>query len=570
MKLFKTILFLMLIASAVPTGLLGYLAFKSNRDKLVTQAQELAEERVSRLRLQISNLLGETRRAAESAAADFPIRDDESARRSIAALLSARDEVRVATVFDLAGARRPGLQAFRGGDRTPEDLAEHDEAAHSALALDPVAASFSPPYLVSDGFPAVTLTVPLRDAVHGGRTGFLAVEISLARLQSLVAGSRFGARGIAFVVDQKGRVIAHPDGSRLQSSTSPTVREFLAYRSALAGGTARVREFSPEGVLGACANLGELPWGVIAEQPVDDAYLVVRRMLEQISLGLAIALAIAILLATGFSRMVTRPIRGFTEGAMKIARGVFGVEVDVKTKNELGELASTFNYMSKQLQAYDSETRGLYESLERGYLETLIALANAIDSKDPYTRGHSQRVGELAAEIGKEMGLTPRTVKNLLYGGILHDIGKIGIVEHILGKQTKLTNDEMAVMREHPSIGASIVEPVSVLSEVLPAVRNHHERWDGTGYPDGLKAEKIPMVARVVSCADVWDACTSDRPYSKAVPVDRALEIMRGLGNTSLDPKVVDALERVIQKKLARGERVTMAEDAVAAVAANT
>ncbi len=567
MKLFKAILFFMLIASAVPTVLLGYLAFSSNRDKLVTQAQELAEERVTRLRLQISNLMGETRRAVESAADGFTTGDDESRRRSLAALLSAHDEIHIVTVLNPAGARIPGLRAFRAGDRTPEDLARHEDAAREALAGDAVGASYSQPYRVSDATPAVTLTVPLQDVARG-RWGYLAAEVSLSRLQGLVSGSRFGARGIAFVVDQRGRVLAHPDGADMAVSASPTVREFLTYKTALAAGTAHVREFSQEGLLGACATLGDLRWGVIAEQPVGDAYLIVRRMLQQIAMGLAIALALALALAATFSRMVTRPIRGFAEGAMKIARGVFGVEVHVKAKNELGELASTFNYMSKQLQAYDAETRGLYESLERGYLETLLALANAIDSKDAYTRGHSQRVGEVAADIGRELGLTPREVKNLLYGGILHDIGKIGIVEQILGKQTKLTSEEMTVMREHPSIGAQIVEPVSVLRDVLPAVRNHHERWDGGGYPDALKGEQIPLIARIVSCADTWDACTSDRPYQKAMITERALQIMRGLVGTALDPKVVDALERVIRKKQERGERVTMAEDPPAPKAA--
>src|SRR5690348_14039046 len=174
--------------------------------------------------------------------------------------------------------------------------------------------------------------------------------------------------------------------------------------------------------------------------------------------------------------------------------------------------------MSKQLQAYDEENRGLYESLEQGYLETIVALANSIDSKDAYTRGHSQRVGDTAVEIGRELGLTERELKLLHYGGILHDIGKIGIVESILLKQSRLTEEEMLVMRDHPTIGDSIIGPVTFLNSVRSAVRNHHERWDGTGYPDGLKGDEIPLLARIVNCADTFDACTSTRPYQKALP----------------------------------------------------
>jgi len=228
--------------------------------------------------------------------------------------------------------------------------------------------------------------------------------------------------------------------------------------------------------------------------------------------------------------------------------------VQVQTRNELGELAHTFNYMSQQLLAYDKENRGLYESLERGYLETILALANSIDSKDAYTRGHSQRVGDMAAEIGRELGLTERDVKQLRYAGILHDIGKIGITEAILCKQTQLTPEEMSVMREHPAIGASIVGPVSFLGTARDAVRSHHEKWNGTGYPEGLKGQAIPLIARVVACADTWDACTSTRPYQRAMGAHAAMEVMTRLRGVSLDPDVVDALARVLEKKGAFAE----------------
>jgi putative nucleotidyltransferase with HDIG domain len=210
--------------------------------------------------------------------------------------------------------------------------------------------------------------------------------------------------------------------------------------------------------------------------------------------------------------------------------------------------------MSKQLEAYDLETKRLYESLEKGYLETIIALANSIDSKDAYTRGHSQRVGDIAVEIGRELGMTERELKHLHYGGILHDIGKIGIVESILCKQSTLTSDEMVIMRDHPLIGDQIVQPISFLGEVRAAVRNHHERWDGNGYPDKLKGDQIPIVARIVNCADTFDACTSTRPYQKALPLEKAMAVMESLRGAQLDPNVLDALRRVVEKRGVRLE----------------
>src|SRR6185369_1966789 len=168
----------------------------------------------------------------------------------------------------------------------------------------------------------------------------------------------------------------------------------------------------------------------------------VRAMEQRVALGVVVAVAAAAALAWTFSRNLTRPLHRFTATALELAKGTFGVQVAVESKNEIGELAQTFNYMSLTLKASDEEKKRLYESLEKGYLETIVALANSIDSKDAYTRGHSQRVGDFAVEIGREMGLTERELKHLHYGGILHDIGKIGIVESILCKQSKLTDPE--------------------------------------------------------------------------------------------------------------------------------
>src|SRR5690606_4298280 len=214
------------------------------------------------------------------------------------------------------------------------------------------------------------------------------------------------------------------------------------------------------------------------------AYLPVTQLQRQLVWVLLGALAVAAALAALFSRYLTRPIERFRSGAMELAKGSFGVQVEAKQKNELGDLARTFNYMSQQLVAYDAENRGLYKSLEDGYLETIVALANSIDSKDSYTRGHSQRVADISVEIGRELGLTDLELRQLRYGGILHDVGKIGIVDAILCKQARLTDEEMEVMRGHPEIGDQIIGPVSFLAPVRAAVRSHHERWDGSGYPD--------------------------------------------------------------------------------------
>jgi len=261
-------------------------------------------------------------------------------------------------------------------------------------------------------------------------------------------------------------------------------------------------------------------------------------------LGFLLALALSAWFARGLARDVSRVV----VAALEIARGRFGRQVPVTARNELGELAYTFNHMSRELLGYDQENRRLIAALEAGYLATIQSLASTIDAKDPYTRGHSQRVSHWAVEVGRELGLTGEELKALEYGGLLHDIGKIGIAEPILRKTSALTAEEMAAMRAHPAIGAEILKDVAFLRTAALAVRSHHERWDGRGYPDGLVGQDIPVVARVVNAADTWDACRSQRPYQAAMGVEEALAVMERLCGTQIDPAVHAALARLMRR----------------------
>jgi putative nucleotidyltransferase with HDIG domain len=269
------------------------------------------------------------------------------------------------------------------------------------------------------------------------------------------------------------------------------------------------------------------------------------------------SLALAVVLSTLVARGVTRPLNECVRGALEIARGRFGCQVRVSTGNEIGDLAYTFNHMSRELAAYDAENRRLIEALGRGYLDTIRSLAGAIDAKDPYTRGHAQRVAELAVAIGREMGLDAEALQALEHGGILHDIGKIGIPDPILQKRTPLTPEELALVHAHPAIGAEIVRGVAFLASALPAIRGHHERWDGGGYPDRLAGEAIPLVARIVNAADTWDACTSNRPYQAALAPAEVVAILAGLRGTQVDPAVHEALLSVLRRRGAAPHEAT-------------
>jgi putative nucleotidyltransferase with HDIG domain len=288
------------------------------------------------------------------------------------------------------------------------------------------------------------------------------------------------------------------------------------------------------------------------------AWLLVRQSHAAVDLAsilgaLGAALALAVALSAWFARRLAHPVSEVVRGALDIARGRFGREVQVRVKNEVGELAYTFNHMSRELASYDQENRRLIAALEAGYLATLRSLASAIDAKDPSTRGHSQRVAELAVEIGRELGLAEPELKAVAYGGLLHDVGKIGIAEAILHKAAALADHEMEQMRAHPVIGAEILRGVEFLEGALPAVRSHHERWDGSGYPDRLAGPAIPLVARIVNAADTFDACTSLRPYQEVMRLEEAVAVLEALRGHQIEPTVCDALVRVVRRRAPTG-----------------
>jgi hypothetical protein len=173
--------------------------------------------------------------------------------------------------------------------------------------------------------------------------------------------------------------------------------------------------------------------------------------------------------------------------------------------------------------------------------EVNMALANAIEAKDSYTRGHSERLAKLAGACAERMGLSRDEVAAVRLGAILHDVGKIGIPDRILRQSMALTEDEMAWMRRHPQIGADIIGPVEGLHHVAPLIRHHHEKWDGTGYPKGMKGEEIPLGSRIIAVADAFEAMVADRIYRPSLGLSKALEEIKSGRGSHFDPRVVDA-----------------------------
>ena len=191
-----------------------------------------------------------------------------------------------------------------------------------------------------------------------------------------------------------------------------------------------------------------------------------------------------------------------------------------------------------------TELKEAYRRLKRTNIDTVRVLAETIEAKDPYTRGHSNRVRTLSKSLGEALDLSREELEIIEYGALLHDIGKIGVPEQLLHKDGPLTDEERAHFQLHPVTGWNILKTVEFFEPCLPIVRNHHERFDGTGYPDGISGEEIPLFARIAGVADAFDAMTSTRPYRSAMPLNRALQEIRSGAGAQFDPQLADRFLR--------------------------
>jgi HD-GYP domain-containing protein (c-di-GMP phosphodiesterase class II) len=229
--------------------------------------------------------------------------------------------------------------------------------------------------------------------------------------------------------------------------------------------------------------------------------------------------------------------------AMNKQHGDFSM-IDVKLMRSISDEAGVF-----------LENSFLYEDLEQLLVGMLRALTSAIDAKDPYTCGHSERVAAISAEIARSVGLDDRTVGRVYLSGLLHDVGKIGVPEAVLTKPGRLTKAEFAVMKKHPEIGGRIIGGIKQVEDLLPGVLYHHERMDGRGYPEGLTRKEIPLFGRIIGLADSFDAMTSNRTYRRALPLEVTLAEIRRYAGTQFDPEMVEAFFRLNPASLIRETR---------------
>lgn len=356
---------------------------------------------------------------------------------------------------------------------------------------------------------------------------------------------------VVFVVDQNGKAVAHPDASIAFSERPMTdlkvVQDWLEtgaqVQSALAPFTLE-RDGRVTPMLGSYATV-ELDQnsllGVIAIQDEAAALASVSDMRKQTLFISLLAAALALLIGFYFAEKLTRPVRELAAGAQRIAAGDFSQRVKVLGRTELSDLGSSFNQMTDQIESFVGDLQRSADENHELFLGTVKALAAAIDGKDPYTRGHSERVSRFSVAVAQGLGLPDSEIEQIRISALLHDVGKIGIDDRVLKKPAALTDDEFEIMKTHPQKGYKIMSQIPAMRDFLPGMYMHHEMINGEGYPQGLKGDEIPMQARIVSVADTFDAMTTERPYQRAMDLEAALTRLKSFVGTRYDARVVAA-----------------------------
>ncbi len=409
----------------------------------------------------------------------------------------------------------------------------------------------------SEDFNQVLFVIGKTVLINNKIQGVITMVFSMADVMDTVRRAHQSSN-TAFILDGQGNIILHPEirviRAQINVADSPIFQELRKLRSHAISTFPFTDRSSgrPVDMLGTVYMIPDsvVGWGVAVQTPAEVANVVIQNMRRQTVYWILLSIILALLMSFLFSQQISIPIQILTQKTLSITDGNFSERVDIRSNNELGILAENFNLMTEEIEDYIKRLKQAAEENRQLFLGAIRTLAAAIDAKDPYTRGHSERVTRYSEIIATELGLPTEEVENIQIAALLHDVGKIGISDSILQKPSILTEDEYAVMKQHPELGGNIMSQIQQLKHIIPGMRYHHESLDGSGYPRGLKGDEIPLAARIIGVADAFDAMTTERPYQKPLATDEAMEIINRKAGQKFDRRVVDALAAAVSRGL--------------------
>jgi len=542
----------------------------NNRERLKTN-EKLLQNTVTRsladdlsqhersLRVMLANLASAIQVASGGDIGEQNIQAPEL-RALLENFVSSSDEIAYATLLNSEA------KGIRAGRITPDDFLRRELERAFAAARDGRAYN-GQALVVGEGKSAHTVFLVAAPVKYGPR--FLGMIASVVDLQFLIRRlqevSISGGGLTPYVVDAQGRLVA---AATPEFATGQDMKNLEIVRNFVDGGNKAqfvpTMEFTVRNgknnveMLGTYSPVMPLDWAVVVQKPQREAYRDVFEMQGTARLLAIVAVLISILVSIFAARRITNPLEVLTQSSRALARGDFSQRVHLWSRTEIGELAQTFNTMSEELERFVEDLKRAADENRALFMGSIQMLAGAVDEKDPYTRGHSDRVTRYSLLVAKEMNLPAPFMETLQISAQLHDVGKIGIEDHILKKPGALTEEEFEVMKTHTTKGANILRPVTQLAEMLPGIELHHEALDGRGYPYGLKGDQIPLLARVIAVGDTFDALTTNRPYQQAHTPEQALQIIRNLAGKRLDPDAVAALLAVYARGEIRIQRFTI------------
>ena len=543
LKLRHILFGLLLVSGIVPLLISAFFLIGNNREVLTTQQTELLTSSAQSFARMVSHDL--TRRRAL-------LRQLGDGVLAAPGPNSVKARLRQPWVGDLLGrfaAEHPEFLSLRAVDRSGQgpsfDRRQLDETADQALrrAVEGALQAGEPVYqfakLPEYQTPAIAVAVPILAAngedvlvLHG--LGFMPLD-----------ATGLDADREIFLVDSTGEKLWGADREpQIEQALleSNLVSGFVEAPLALTRTLPVTVNGRTQSILARIVPVEEPGWGLVAHRSAEAAFEQVREMVQTTVLISVVSVLLALTFALMATRWLSRPIQKLAETSHEIATGHFDRRVPTEGMTlEVVELAEDFNRMSEYLENYIERLQRAATANRELFISSIRAFAAAIDAKDPYTRGHSERVARYSRAIARYLGLPKDIQERVWISAVLHDIGKIGVEDQVLLKMGRLTDDDFEKMKQHPVIGADIVEPISALRDMLPGIRWHHEAWNGGGYPDGLKGEEIPMMARIIGVADTFDAITTNRPYQTASPPEFALKTIKKLTGTRFDARIVTA-----------------------------
>ncbi len=553
LRLQHLLMAIVLVAGTVPLAVNSFLLIRENRDLLKTQEKSYLTRSAEFLSIELNGHLVAARDLLSQLGSDLlaapPQADLETKLRQpwlqgiMRRLLAEQAHIVAVRVLDERGAGPQEISA-----RLPAAaVSELDEAFREARQEGRVAYRF----LQGDAGrpPVAALAVPVSLA-GSERTLFVEGAVELGPMESVF---REEARGdvAVFLVGRGGEMLwseggEHGVGEALVSSD--LIREFSSSPFTMTAEYALTVDGKSTDMVGRVSPVEDAGWGVVVQKPAAKTFGAVREMVFKTVLATAVLIALALALAFLAARKLGRPIQELTETSNEIAEGSFGQRVEISPVGaEVAALARNFNRMSGHVESYVDQLRQAAQANQDLFIGSMRAFVAAIDAKDPYTRGHSERVAAHSRTIARQLGLDAETQHKVWVGALLHDVGKIGVEDRILTKPGVLTSEEYEEMKKHPVIGSAIMSRIEQLRDMIPAIHWHHEAWNGKGYPDGLVGGQIPLMARIVGVADTFDAITTNRPYQRAYEPTFAVQKLRELAGQRFDAKVVTAFLRAFE-----------------------